>query len=129
MNKVFGIGTDIVQVARIKKIVLRYGTAFAKRILSEQEYVQYQNLPSHQYAHYLAKRFAGKEAVAKALGTGISKGVEFKQISITNNALGQPMVSYTGEAAQHILKHNIQETLISLADEQDFAVAFVTLLQ
>lgn len=129
MNKVFGIGTDIVQIARIKKILLRHPEAFAKRILSLEEYTQYQNLNAHQSAHYLAKRFAGKEAVAKALGTGIANGVEFKQISITNNPQGQPIVSYTGVAAQYILKNQIQETLISLADEQDFAVAFVTLLQ
>ena len=129
MNKLFGIGTDIVQVARIKKIVSRYGAAFARRILSEVEYKIYQDLSTHQQIHYLAKRFAAKEAVSKALGTGISNGIAFKDISITNNSHGQPVVTYLGEAQRYVMKHHIQETFISLADEQDFAVAFVTVLQ
>lgn len=129
MNTLFGIGTDIVQVARIKKIVSRYGVVFARRILSEIEYKLYQELSSHQKIHYLAKRFAAKEAVAKALGTGISKGIAFKDISITNNKNGQPMVIYSGEAQRYAIENNIQETFISLADEQDFAVAFVTILK
>lgn len=127
MSVIFGIGTDIVQIARIQKIVSRYGVAFAKRILSLEEYKQYQQLPSHQYAHYLAKRFAGKEAVAKALGIGIAKGIAFKDISITNNELGQPIVTYIAKAKQYVLNHNIKQTFISLADERDFAVAFVTI--
>ena len=124
---IFGIGTDIVQIARIQKIVSRYGVAFAKRILSKEEYLQYQQLSSNQCAHYLAKRFAGKEAVAKALGIGIANGIAFKDISITNNLLGQPIVSYLGEALQYVIKHDLAQTYISLADERDFAVAFVTI--
>lgn len=129
MNTLFGIGTDIVQVARIKKVVERHGEAFAKRILSANEHAQYQSLSEHQKIHYLAKRFAGKEAVAKALGVGISKGILFKEISITNNELGQPQVTYLGEAQAYVLKQEITQTLISLADEQDFAVAFVSVLK
>ncbi len=124
---IFGIGTDIVQIARIQKIVSRYGVAFAKRILSKEEYLQYQQLSSNQCAPYLAKRFAGKEAVAKALGIGIANGIAFKDISITNTVLGQPIVSYLGEALQYVIKHNLAKTYISLADERDFAVAFVTI--
>ena len=129
MNKVFGIGTDIVQVARIQKMISRFGIAFAQRILAPKEYAQYEVLASHRCAPYLAKRFAGKEAVAKALGTGIAQGIQFKEIAIINTSLGQPCVVYQGQAAQHILRHHITQTLISLADEKDFAVAFVTLVQ
>ena len=124
---IFGVGTDIVQIARIKKAVLKHGDLFAERILSAEEQIQYASLNPHQQVHYLAKRFAGKEAVAKALGTGISKGVEFKQISITNNPAGQPIVSYLGVAQALVSQYQITQTHISLADERDFAVAFVTL--
>lgn len=127
MSTIFGIGTDIVQIARIQKIVLQYGPSFAKRILSIEEDQQYQLLSLHQRVHYLAKRFAGKEAVAKALGIGIAKGIAFKHISITNNELGQPMVSYLDAALQYIIQNNIKQTFISLADERDFALAFVTI--
>jgi len=140
MNHIFGIGTDIVQINRIYKIVLRYKQAFAKRILSEIEYSYYQNLLSqvnnasmgitqHSAAiHYLAKRFAGKEAVAKALGVGIAQGIAFKDIAIVNNALGKPEVHYLAKAQEFVIKHQIKQTFISLADERDFALAYVTIV-
>lgn len=139
MSTIFGIGTDIVQIGRIAKIVLRYKDAFAKRILSESEYANYTELNNNgkphdnnqvsiAAIHYLAKRFAGKEAVAKALGVGIAQGIAFKDISIMNNSLGRPEVYFLGKAQEYIIAHGIQQTFISLADERDFALAYVTIV-
>ena len=88
---VIGIGTDIVEIARIADVLDRQGDAFVQRILTHSEQKQYQ--ASKQKAAFLAKRFAAKEAVAKALGTGIGSGVSFQDMTISNDEKGAPSVS------------------------------------
>lgn len=117
-----GIGTDLVDMARIADLYAAYGERFAKRILSEPELVLFHQ--QHQSIPFLAKRFAGKEAVAKALGTGIGAQVAFTEISITNEANGKPIVSLLGKANLLISAFNIKEILISLSDEKHYALAF-----
>ena len=117
-----GIGTDIVEIARIASLYERFGDRFAKRILSEAEYATFER--QHYSIPFLAKRFAGKEAVAKALGTGIGAKVAFTEISITNEANGKPVVTLL-ESSHDLLSHfNIQDILISLSDEKAYALAF-----
>lgn len=119
------IGTDILEVARIAKISKRQGRKFAERILTENEMVRWDEI-SHQDVKnaYLAKRFSAKEAIAKALGTGISKGIGWQQIEISNLPTGAPVVSVSGAAYERLAELNGKEILISISDEQYYVVAF-----
>lgn len=103
----------------------RYGDRFAQRILTDAEFADFTDVVNR--AHFLAKRFAAKEAAVKAMGTGFSHGIALRQISVTHNTHGKPGLRFSGGAAEFIKRHNILETHISLADEEDHAVAFVTM--
>jgi holo-[acyl-carrier protein] synthase len=121
-----GIGTDIVDIQRIEALWLRQGERFAKRLLAESEWQDYRN---HAQPHrMLAKRWAAKEAISKALGTGISQGVCFQDMVITHNALGQPGVQLSGAAKVRASNMNITDWKLSISDEKHYAVAFVMAL-
>lgn len=122
---IFGIGTDIVRVNRMERNIHRFGDRFARRILSAQEYQDYQK--AGQRAHFLAKRFAAKEATVKAMGTGFANGITLKQISVDHDAAGKPELVLSGDAKSFLESKGITQLHISIADEQDHAVAFVTL--
>jgi len=122
---IFGIGTDIVQTARMQRSLERYGDRFARRLLSEEEYRDFER--SGDKANFLARRFAAKEAVAKALGTGFTNGIQLRDIGVGHDERGRPLLQFTGGARSFIEAHGITATHISLADERDHAVAFVTL--
>jgi holo-[acyl-carrier protein] synthase len=122
---IFGIGTDIVRVARMQRDIERFGEKFAERILTEAELTEYRQ--SAQRAHFLAKRFAAKEAAAKALGTGFSHGVQLRQIAVAHDVNGKPLLEFSGAALALVERHGIRVVHVSLADEADHAVAFVTL--
>jgi holo-[acyl-carrier protein] synthase len=122
---IFGIGTDIVRVARMQKDLERFGDKFAERILTEKEMVEFEKI--ERRAHFLAKRFAAKEAAAKALGTGFSQGIRLHDIGVTHDAAGKPLLEFTGEALNFLERRKVCVTHVSLADEEDHAVAFVTL--
>ena len=104
----------------MQRNIHRFGDRFARRILSASEYEDY--CRAGQPAHFLAKRFAAKEATVKAMGTGFSLGITLKQISVDHDAAGKPELVLTGDA-----KAFLESNDISIADEQDHAVAFVTL--
>lgn len=122
---IFGIGTDIVRVARMQKNIDRYGEKFAERILTAAELVEFRS--EHRQAHFLAKRFAAKEAAAKAMGTGFRDGLMLHHIGVTHDAAGKPQLAFTDEAADFVRVNGITGVHVSLADEEDHAVAFVTL--
>ncbi|MDH4133519.1 MAG: holo-ACP synthase [Gammaproteobacteria bacterium] len=122
---IFGIGTDIVRVARMQKNVERYGEKFAERILTSAELEEYR-LESRK-AHFLAKRFAAKEAAAKAMGTGFRDGLMLHHIGVTHDPAGKPQLAFSDQAADFIAANAITGIHVSLADEEDNAVAFVTL--
>ena len=88
---IFGIGTDIVEIQRIEKIFSKFNNRFAKKILSKKEYEAFQI--SNAPAHFLAKRFAAKEAVAKALGLGFRDPISFHGIEVDHNDLGAPFLN------------------------------------
>ncbi len=122
---IFGIGTDIVRVTRIQEQLDKYGDKFAERILTEPELKEYH---SHKNpARLLAKRFAAKEAVSKAFGTGFRDGISFKDIGVTHDELGKPVLNYYKKAAEHIKNNAITSSFISLSDEKEYAVAYVIL--
>lgn len=122
---IVGIGTDIVRIARISDAVERHGERMVKRILTPVEQLQY-------HAHsdpnrFLAKRWAAKEAAAKALGTGIRGAVNFHCFEVRNDDLGKPELTCTAGAAERLTAMNGASCWLSLSDEEEYAVAFVVL--
>ncbi|HDZ56116.1 MAG TPA: holo-ACP synthase [Pseudomonas xinjiangensis] len=120
---IVGIGTDLVLVSRIEAVLGRQGDRFAERILTE---VELQRFRAHnQPARYLAKRFAAKEAILKALGTGLAKGMSWQDMQIDNDELGAPLVRLSGAALQRLEEGGGGRMLLSLSDEREQALAFV----
>ena len=120
-----GIGTDIVKISRIKRIFKKYPKGFAERILHRNEL---RILKSHKSPQtFLAKRFSAKEAVAKALGTGIAHGVTFQEIEISNNDNGQPILTLHGRTLEIASELGVNHQHISLSDERSYAIAYVVL--
>lgn len=120
-----GIGTDLVSVVRIEKALDKHGERFAKRILSADEYVGFLNHP--RPSNFLAKRFATKEATAKALGTGISEGINWQDIQLEHYPSGKPKVVLTNKALEYFNDMGCQQILLSLSDEEPFVSAFVVI--
>ncbi|PHM46271.1 4'-phosphopantetheinyl transferase [Xenorhabdus mauleonii] len=122
---IIGLGTDIVEISRIEEIVGRSGERLAKRILSDREWLQYQQ--HNQPIRFLAKRFAVKEAAAKAFGTGIRNGLAFNQFEVINDPLGKPTLELHGEASSLANTLNVKSMHVTLADERRYACATVIL--
>ena len=123
---VIGVGTDILKFARIDSVVERQGERFVKRILCPAECEEYAR--SGRPGNLLAKRFAAKEAVAKALGTGIGRGVSWHDILITHEASGAPQVELSGGALRVASEKGGTRVALSLADEEDCVIAFAVLV-
>ncbi|WP_019529959.1 holo-ACP synthase [Dasania marina] len=122
---IVGIGTDLVKIDRIEASYQRLGNKFAQRILTPQEFAQFET--ATKPIALLAKRFAVKEAAGKALGTGIGQGVSWQDISITHNELGAPMLCFSGKAAEYAAARQVCGQHVSISDEDDIATAFVVL--
>lgn len=120
------IGTDIVELARIADILERQGERFVDRILSAHEKLQYQD--QSDGIAFVAKRFAAKEAIAKALGTGIGHGVSFQDLEIRNDSRGAPRAELSNGAAEVMRALGGKKMLISLSDERHYALAFAMLV-
>lgn len=122
---IFGIGTDIVSIERMRGALERFGQRFAERVLSESELEGYVRTVAP--ANYLAKRFAAKEAAVKALGTGFREGMSLRHISVEHNELGRPELRFSGAVAAQLEQLGVTEVFVSLADEREHAIAFVTM--
>ncbi len=122
---IHGIGVDMASISRIKKVHDRFGERFARRILNDAELLTYRARTNQ--AIFLTKRFAVKEAAAKALGTGEREGVLLKDFSITHDELGKPLLEVTGQAEKILNIQGIKHRYVSLSDEKDSVVAFVIL--
>ena len=124
--KIFGIGTDIINIKRMEKTLKKNNLHFKSRIFSKEEISYCENKKnSHSY---FAKRFAAKEALAKALGTGIRKGISFKNIIIKNDKYGKPSILLKG-STKSFLKKKIKNKkyfiYLSLSDDKGWAHASV----
>ncbi len=120
-----GIGTDIIQIDRIRASLQRHGLNFAKRILHPSELIVF--IDRNEDVAYLAKRFAAKEALAKALGTGIAQGVSFTDIETRNDQQGKPELFLHGKTEIKAKELGVQQSHLSLSDEKEYAVAYVVL--
>lgn len=121
---IVGIGTDIVALARIEKVLQR-NPAFAERVLTRDELHTY--VQAGRPAAFVAKRFAAKEAAAKALGTGIAKGVSFQHIEVGHTELGQPLLHFSAIALERANTIGASAFHLSISDEADYAMAYVIL--
>ncbi|HQS57512.1 MAG: holo-ACP synthase [Gallionellales bacterium 35-53-114] len=122
---ILGIGTDIAALARIESLHLRYGERFARRILSEIEMAEF-----FRHAHparLLMKRFAAKEALAKAIGTGLRHPVSMTQMTVVHDELGKPGFEFSLQLSDYIEYFGVVRHHLSISDERDMAVAFVIL--
>lgn len=118
-----GIGVDLVTISRIQKVYARFGERFEKRILHpiEQEQLTRHSKP----AHFMAKRFAVKEAALKALGTGERSGILLKDVYVQHDEMGKPHLKTDGKALQHCQRIRINAMHVSISDEGDQVAAFV----
>ena len=119
---ILGIGVDIVSTSRIQEIVERHGCKFTERVFTDQEIrdsLKYKD-PRAQVRHF-AKRFAAKEAYVKARGLGFGRGIGIRDISVSNDSYGKPIICIKGSRD---IDHNIE---LSISDHGDYAIAFVTL--
>jgi len=122
-----GIGTDIVEIKRVEAVLARHPWRFPQRILGAAELARLQ--ASSTPARYLARRFAAKEAVAKAFGTGIGGHLAWQDLEVTNNASGAPEVQLSPRGAGLLASLGGARVLVSLSDERAYAVAFAVVLK
>lgn len=122
---IYGIGTDLVEPSRIARLLEKYGERFAKRLLTNEEWPEYLN--SGQPAMFLAKRFAAKEALSKAIGTGFRYPVSLSHIGVTHDHLGKPSFALHPALSTLVTKEGITGHHLSISDELNLACAFVIL--
>ena len=128
---IIGIGTDLVEMKRMDRLLSRWGMRALQRLFTPSEIEQ--RTASSSSVHHFAKRFAAKEALVKALGVGFSQKITFKDIEVSNDDLGKPYLSLQGVAAEKLNQRifpGCQSRLhLSLSDTQDHALAFVVIEQ
>lgn len=131
---ILGIGIDTVSIQRVNDLILKFGQKFEDKIFTHNEIAKANSLKTNNkqlalHAFY-AKRFAAKEAFSKALGLGIGRGVDFKDIEIDNDTLGKPFITLLNDKDTFIKGHfGVEHVAIhlSLSDELDAALAMVTI--
>ena len=121
----YGIGVDMVRISRIEAALSRYGDRFAQRILTPIELERFRL--SRRQPELLAKHFAAKEALVKALGTGFRDGVSWRHIEVRHNPLGKPYLEFYGRVLEKLEQLEVVAAELSLCDEDEYALAFVTL--
>jgi holo-[acyl-carrier protein] synthase len=119
---IFGVGTDIVEVSRIQATYDRFGEHFVRRLLMDEELAMFRNTRSP--ARFLAMRFAGKEATVKAMGTGFAHGVWLRDIGITSNDWGRPLVIWSERGRRVCERLGIGAGHVSLTDDAGLVIAF-----
>ena len=121
---IFGVGTDIVAVARLGALYERHGERALEKLLAPAERARFDS--TSDPARFLAKRFAAKEALGKALGIGVAVPATLPNVAVMNDALGKPFFEYSPDLACYLAERRLSAHL-SISDERDFALAFVVL--
>lgn len=122
---IFGIGTDVVEVMRIKESLSKFGDQLAKKILTAAEMQTYQSVTIKE--NFLAKRFAAKEAFAKAIGQGLRGDINLQSIEVVHDILGKPSFKLHSKIEMILKQSKISRCHLSISDEKNIAVAFVIL--
>ena len=122
---IYGIGTDIVSVSRIRQVLSRHGERFPRRILSDAEFAEF--TAKKDPVRFLAKRFAAKEALSKALGLGMNMPMSWRRMTVGHDTRGKPIIVYHPELEAYVKSIGVVGGHISIADEEDHAMAFVVL--
>ncbi len=117
-------GIDLLKKERIQKVYLKFGDKFLSRIFSFKEIEQIKD--NNKYTNKIASKFSAKEATSKAIGTGFSEGVKFKDIEILNKDNGKPFVKLHGKASLKI--DEILSSSVSISDEDDLVITIVTFI-
>lgn len=128
---ILGIGIDLLNVDRVIKLTNKFNDKFPLKILSEEELRHYKKLTKNQII-FLAKKFCVKEAFSKAIGTGIGRGIDFKDINVSNDILGKPIITLTEKGYNFIEElyktdYKFLQIDISITDEVQFVNAFVVI--
>ena len=124
---IFGVGTDIVQTERIERVWERFGENFAYRILLPQELALFRK--QRRPVRFLAMRFAAKEAIVKAMGTGFANGMWVRDAGTVPNALGQPQVIFSPRGHRKCSELGISGGHLSLTDEDGLVIAVAVLMK
>jgi holo-[acyl-carrier protein] synthase len=124
---IVGIGTDVVSIERIAGVLARHGERFVNRVLTPDERVRYERTNDRAKPGHLAKRWAAKEAFAKAIGTGIHPPFTWQSITVGRDAKGKPLVVPNDQMAKHLKSMGVTDSHVSLTDDAGVAVAFVVL--
>lgn len=122
---IIGIGTDLAKIERFTAILQRRATAITQRLLTTKEQEAMQQVASQ--AAFLAKRFAAKEALLKALGTGLRSGLSWQDMQVSNDELGKPIMVLSGKAAELASAKGVKTVHLTITDEKEMALAFVVL--
>ena len=124
---IVGIGTDIVSIERIAGVLDRHGERFVNRVLTPEERSRYMRTNEKARAGHFAKRWAAKEAFAKAIGTGIHPPFTWQSITVGRDPMGKPLVIPDEKMAAHLESMGVTRSHITLTDDAGIAVAFVVL--
>ena len=124
---IYGVGTDIVQQSRIDAVYRRFGEHFVNRLLLDEERVLFEE--SRRPARFLAMRFAAKEATVKAMGTGFAHGMWIRDVGITNNEWGRPLIIWSPRGQRVCETLGIGEGHVSLTDDGGLVMAFAVVMR
>jgi len=124
---IFGIGTDILELSRIEQVYARYGERFAARLLLDEEQALF--AAAKNKPRFLGMRFAAKEAIVKALGTGFANGIWVRDVGSVPNALGQPQIIYSARGSEVCKRLGAGAGFLTLSDEAGLIVAVAVLLR
>jgi holo-[acyl-carrier protein] synthase len=124
---IFGVGTDIVEIARMQQTYERFGERFVERLLMPEERALFDR--SKWPVRFLAMRFAGKEATVKAMGTGFAHGVWIRDVGIINNEWGRPLVIFSERGRNVCRELGIGESHVSLTDDAGLVMAFAVAMR
>ena len=124
---IFGIGVDVLEAARIKRTLERFGSRFTEHLLMPEE--QAQLARTQRRDRFIAMRFAAKEAIVKAMGTGFAHGMWIRDVGVVQNAWGKPEVVYSARGEEVRRGLGIGEGHVTLTDEAGLIVAVAVLLK
>jgi holo-[acyl-carrier protein] synthase len=124
---IFGIGTDVLKVERIERTYARFGDHFARRLLLDEERRLFAT--AKRPVRFLAMRFAAKEAIVKAMGTGFANGVWVRDVGMVPNRLGQPQVVFSERGRAVCKKLGVGDGFLTLSDEDGLVVAVAVLMR